>query len=112
MVRCRNVERRRNPFEYSGFFAARVRNLLQLRSQNGEVGSWPKTSTGDVRSHVSDWVTSGQCADIAHPSLLDPKRHFATANCRIAKGSFNHVVGDGKHVGSHLDAERLAPCAS
>jgi hypothetical protein len=39
-------------------------------------------------------------------SPFDPKRHFATVNCRIAKGSFNHVVGDGKHVGSHLDAER------
>jgi hypothetical protein len=36
----------------------------------------------------------------------DPKRHFATVNCRIAKGSFNRVVGDGKHVGSRLDAER------
>jgi hypothetical protein len=41
MVRSRNVERRRNPFEYSGFFAARVRNLLQLRSETGKVGSWP-----------------------------------------------------------------------
>jgi hypothetical protein len=39
-------------------------------------------------------------------SAFDPKRHFATVNCRIAKGSFNHVVGEGKHVGSHLDAER------
>jgi hypothetical protein len=24
----------------------------------------------------------------------------------MAKGSFDHVVGDGKHVGSYLDAER------
>ena len=35
MVRSRNVERRRNPFEYSGFLAARVRNLSQLRSETG-----------------------------------------------------------------------------
>jgi hypothetical protein len=37
---------------------------------------------------------------------IDLKRHFATVNCGIAKGSFNHVVGEGKHVESHLDAER------
>jgi hypothetical protein len=24
----------------------------------------------------------------------DPERHFATTNCRTAKGSFDHLVGD------------------
>lgn len=26
----------------------------------------------------------------------DPKRHFATANCRIAKRLFDHLVGAGE----------------
>jgi hypothetical protein len=26
--------------------------------------------------------------------VRDPKRHFETVNCRIAKGSFDHLVGD------------------
>jgi hypothetical protein len=38
--------------------------------RRADFGSWHKTSTGDVRSHVSDWVTSEHCADIAYQSLL------------------------------------------
>jgi hypothetical protein len=28
-----------------------------------------------------------------HESAFDPKRRFATANCRNAKGLFSHLVG-------------------
>ena len=27
---------------------------------------------------------------------IDPTRHFATVNCRIAKGSLDHLVGNGE----------------
>ena len=36
-----------------------------------------------------------------------PKRHFATVNCRIAKGSFDHVVGVGAQRLWHGEAECL-----
>jgi hypothetical protein len=29
----------------------------------------------------------------AQNDAVDPKRHFATANCRIAKGLFDHFIG-------------------
>jgi len=28
-------------------------------------------------------------------AVRDPSRHFGTLNCRIAKGSFDHLVGGG-----------------
>jgi hypothetical protein len=37
----------------------------------------------------------------------DPWRHFATANCRIAKVLFDPLVGDRQHTRRHFDAERL-----
>jgi hypothetical protein len=39
-------------------------------------------------------------------AVNDPQRHFATVNCRIAKGLFNHLVGDGENGRRHLDADR------
>jgi hypothetical protein len=39
--------------------------------------------------------------------VVDPSRHFGTANCRIAKGSFNHLVGGGKQRLRNAEAERL-----
>jgi len=33
------------------------------------------------------------------PVVNDPSRHFAIVNCRIAKGSLDHLVGDGEHTG-------------
>ncbi len=36
----------------------------------------------------------------------DPKRTFATVNYCIAKGLFDHLVGDGEHVLRHFDAKR------
>jgi hypothetical protein len=36
----------------------------------------------------------------------DPYRHFAAANCRSAKGLFNHLVGNREYPWRHLDAER------
>jgi hypothetical protein len=39
-------------------------------------------------------------------AVRDPRRHFATVNCRIAKGLFNHLVGDGENRRRHLDADR------
>jgi hypothetical protein len=35
---------------------------------------------------------------------IDPQRHFAIVNCRIAKGSLDHLVGDGEQLRWHLDA--------
>ena len=37
----------------------------------------------------------------------DPKRHFATANYRTAKGSFDHLVGTRYHCLRKGDPERL-----
>jgi hypothetical protein len=40
-------------------------------------------------------------------SAFDPPRHFATANCRIAKGSIDHLVGAGEHCSQDGEAECL-----
>jgi hypothetical protein len=42
-----------------------------------------------VWSLSGDERTSGQRAQ---NDAIDPSRHFATINCRIAKGSFDHLV--------------------
>jgi len=36
---------------------------------------------------------------IAFAAESDPKRRFATANCRSAKDLFDDFVGDGEHPG-------------
>ena len=36
---------------------------------------------------------------------IDPKRHFAATNYRIAKGLFYHIIGNRAHRRWHLDAE-------
>ncbi len=64
---------------------------------------------------------SGGKTDITRPSQSvanDPKRHFAAINCRIAKGSFDRlvgaaepVVGPATHVGcpSNIDRNCVLP---
>ena len=37
----------------------------------------------------------------------DPSRHFAIINCRIAKGSLDHLVGGGQQSFRDGEAERL-----
>ena len=39
--------------------------------------------------------------------VLDPERRFATSNCRIAKGLFDHLVGAAEHAGWNCEIERL-----
>ena len=41
------------------------------------------------------------------PSTHDPKQHFATANYRIAKGSFDHLVGAELNRRRQVDADCL-----
>ena|ERR1700730_15893544 len=43
-----------------------------------------------------------------HESLPGPKRPFATLNCRIAKGSFDHVANGNFDEHRHGEAERVA----
>jgi hypothetical protein len=38
---------------------------------------------------------------------IDPSRTFATVNCRIAKGLFDHLVGGGEQLRWYGDAERF-----
>jgi hypothetical protein len=38
---------------------------------------------------------------------IDPERHFATANCGIAKGLFDHIVGAELKRRRHVDADCL-----
>ena len=38
---------------------------------------------------------------------FDPSRTFATVNCRIAKGLFDHLVGGDEQRRWHGDAERF-----
>ena len=40
-------------------------------------------------------------------SLTDPSRHFAIINCRIAKGSFDHLIREQQERLRHSKAERL-----
>ena len=42
---------------------------------------------------------------IAGEAVDDPERHFANAGCRIAKGSFDHLVGAGEQRRRHCEAE-------
>jgi hypothetical protein len=42
---------------------------------------------------------------------IDPERHFATANCRIAKGSFDHLVADREQSQTTLQCRVMAPSA-
>jgi hypothetical protein len=44
------------------------------------VTCWPKTSTGDVCSHVSDRVTNGHVADSAIRVAIDPKGDIQPAS--------------------------------
>ena len=37
--------------------------------------------------------------------VRDPKRHFATVNCRIAKGLFDYFVGSDQQRWRHVEAE-------
>ena len=53
---------------------------------------WPVATARQVAIAVAnegrtDMGQSGQ------NDAVDPQRHFATVNCRIAKGSFDHLVG-------------------
>jgi hypothetical protein len=55
-------------------------------------------SSGDARL-VAIPVAFGVIADIGQNAEIvafDPERRFATVNCRIAKGLFDHLVGDGE----------------
>ena len=68
-----------------------------------------------------DWPGSGVCcphrlvaiggkADAARSranDAIDPERHFTIANCRIAKGLFDHFVGRGKNCLWDGQVERL-----
>jgi hypothetical protein len=48
---------------------------------------------------VAGLVVIGGRTDIgqnAENDVVDPKRHFATINYRIAKGLFDHLVGGGE----------------
>jgi hypothetical protein len=38
---------------------------------------------------------------------IDPERQFAIAICRIAKRSFDHLVGEYKEVRRDIESERL-----
>ena len=39
--------------------------------------------------------------------VRDPERHFATANCRIAKGSFDHLIGAQWNCCRYFQAEHI-----
>jgi hypothetical protein len=41
------------------------------------------------------------------PSTHDPERHFASVNCRTAKGLFDHFVGAAEQREWEVYAERL-----
>jgi hypothetical protein len=47
------------------------------------------------------------CSELDRHDVIDPQRHFATINWCIAKGSFNHLVGDGQKVEPEHQAERI-----
>jgi hypothetical protein len=53
---------------------ASVRCVAVIRPESGVKPTWQDGSTDAV----------------------DPQRHFTTVNCRIAKGLFDNVVGDGE----------------
>jgi hypothetical protein len=45
---------------------------------------------GRYWGHSGRWSARGLNRSVA----IDPKRQFATLNCRIAKGSLDHPIGD------------------
>ena len=60
-----------------------------------EVRCWP----GAAFITLADLVAIGGKADAAGSRAIvanDPIRHFATVKCRIARGSFDHLVGTGQ----------------
>jgi hypothetical protein len=42
-------------------------------------------------------------------AAFDPQRHFVTGNCRIAKDSLYHLVGDGQKARQEHRACQKAP---
>jgi len=46
--------------------------------------------------HGRDWGKADAVGSRAN-DVHDPERYFATANCRIAKGLFDHLVGAGDY---------------
>jgi hypothetical protein len=69
-------------------------------------GSWPISAAPVVCLRVRCRAQSSRALGWAGAAVDDPQRHFATINCRIAKGLFNHLVGDGENRRGHLDADR------
>jgi hypothetical protein len=79
--------------------------VKRIKTSNATSGFGLKASVRCIAAIRPELELKPTCQDNS-THAIDLKRHFATVNCGIAKGSFNHVVGEGKHVGSHLDAER------
>jgi hypothetical protein len=57
-------------------------------------GSVAFRGEAEVRTHVRN-------------DAIDPKRHFASVNCSIAKGLFNHFLGDGEHGLRNDETKRI-----
>jgi hypothetical protein len=91
--------------------AARHGNLCEeysflLRRHRVENGTSRHFAPTRQRGRFWSEVDMNRPARLAGSVENDPSRRVSTVNCRMAKGSFDHAVGDGKHVGSYLDAER------
>jgi hypothetical protein len=48
----------------------------------------------------------------ASAAASDPERHFSTVNYCIAKGSFDHLVGEQLHLIASLASQRSNPAAA
>ncbi len=64
------------------------------------VSFWPFTTGHILTAGRRFWGAAE--VGILKPTIggdaVDPNRRFATANYRIAKGLFDHLVGDGEYA--------------
>jgi hypothetical protein len=59
-----------------------------------------------TRRYAGNQVQSGLMRG-SNSGAVDPKRRFPSVNCRIAKGSFDHLVGTAEQAERKRKTERL-----
>jgi len=79
---------------------------LDRRLNCSAIAASCRSRRGNIRSRLGN---NGHCWILARDAsvAIDPQRHFAIINCRIAKGLFDYLIGSREQRRRHVEAERL-----